>query len=209
MCLNWKCQIVYVTATNVGSSFGGFGLFSKSMEIRREMNSNSLRTCSCHGCACAKCHTDLDVYETFVKNVTKISWEKRRARTKTFHIAGTHNVELGLLCTNEDDVEELNEMYGPLCWQICDNDQRRFQKLMWYEIMKEFNCKLTSTWSNCDCDQKDGLFRPLETIFASCAFATCCWILRIFDDLIQHYVCPDMLTICTTTRSGIRSRGML
>ena len=46
--------------------------------------------------------------------------------------------------------EELNVMYGPLCWQRCDNDQGGFKKLMWYEIMKEINCKVTSTWSSCD-----------------------------------------------------------
>ena len=38
-------------------------------------------------------------------------------------------------------------MYGPLCWQGCDNDQGGFKKLMWYVKMKEFNCKVTSSWS--------------------------------------------------------------
>ena len=34
-------------------------------------------------------------------------------------------------------------MYGPLCWQGSDNDRRGFKKLMWYEIMKEFNCRVS------------------------------------------------------------------
>ena len=29
----------------------------------------------------------------------------------------------------------------------------------------------------------------LGAIFASCAFATCCVRLRIFDDLLHHFVC--------------------
>ena len=29
-------------------------------------------------------------------------------------------MELGLLCTGDDDVEELSEMYGPQCWEGCD-----------------------------------------------------------------------------------------
>ena len=33
------------------------------------------------------------------------------------YITGDFYVELGLLCTDEDDFNELNEMCGPLCWQ--------------------------------------------------------------------------------------------
>ena len=42
-----------------------------------------------------------------------------------------------------------DEMYGPTCWQGYDHDPRGIKKLMWYGIMKEFNCKATSTWSKC------------------------------------------------------------
>ena len=38
------------------------------------------------------CRKDLDVYETFVKDVTKVFWEGRRAGAKTFNIAGDLNV---------------------------------------------------------------------------------------------------------------------
>ena len=40
-------------------------------------------------------------------------------------------------------------MYGPLCWQGCEREHGGLKKLMRYGIMKEFNCKVTSKWSNC------------------------------------------------------------
>ena len=52
-----------------------------------------------------------------------------------------------MLCTDENDIEELTGMYGPLCWQGYDKDPGSFKKLMWYGMMKEFNCKATSKWS--------------------------------------------------------------
>ena len=58
------------------------------------------------------CKKDLDVYETFIMTVTKISWEGRRAGGKDFYITVGFNVELGLMCTDEDDYDELNEIYG-------------------------------------------------------------------------------------------------
>ena len=39
-----------------------------------------------------------------------------------FYIESDLNVELGLLCAGDDDDEELNEVYGPLCWQGCESD---------------------------------------------------------------------------------------
>ena len=48
-----------------------------------------------------------------------------------------------------DHNDELNEMYGPSCWQGCDVNQGGFKKLMCYGIMKELNCKVTSSWSSC------------------------------------------------------------
>ena len=94
-------------------------------------------------------------------------WEGRRAEANTFYIASDLNVELGLLCTDEDEVEELNEMKSPLCWQGCDTDQGGFKKLMWYEIMKEFNCRVTSSWSSCD--------REKEMAFTQTFWDRCEW----------------------------------
>ena len=41
------------------------------------------------------------------------------------------------MCTDENDIEELTGMYGPLCWQGHDKDSGDFKKVMWYGIMKE------------------------------------------------------------------------
>ena len=59
------------------------------------------------------CKKHLDVFETFIVNVTKITRAGRRAGAKDFYITGDLNVELGILCTDEDDIGDLNEMYGP------------------------------------------------------------------------------------------------
>ena len=50
----------------------------------------------------------LEMYETFRGGP--------RGGAKDFYMTGDLNVELGLMCRDEKDVEELNEMYGPLCW---------------------------------------------------------------------------------------------
>ena len=68
---------------------------------------------------------------------------------KDFYITGDPNVELKMMCTDEKDIEELEEMYGLLRWQGYDKDLVGFKKLMWYGIMKEFKCKAASTWSMC------------------------------------------------------------
>ena len=97
-------------------------------------------------------HKDLHVRETFVEDVTKVLWEGRRAGAKTFYIAGDVHVELGLLCTDDDDVRSRNSTrctarYAGKDVQMTKEASR---SLMWYEIMKEFKCKATSTWSSCD-----------------------------------------------------------
>ena len=53
------------------------------------------------------------------------------------------------MCTEEHDIDEQTGMCGPLCWQGYDKDPGGFKKLMWYGIMKEFNCKATSTLPKC------------------------------------------------------------
>ena len=92
------------------------------------------------------CGKDLDADETFILHVTKMLGEGRRAGAKEFFITGDLNVEMGILCTGEDDIGELDEIYGPVCWQGCENDHGGFKKLMWHGMMKEFNYRVTSTW---------------------------------------------------------------
>ena len=45
-----------------------------------------------------------------------------------FYITGDFIVELGLMCTDENDEEELTKMYGPLCWLGHDNYPGGFKK---------------------------------------------------------------------------------
>ena len=50
------------------------------------------------------------------------SREGRKGGVKKFFITCDLNVEVGMICTDENDTEELNEMYGPLCWQGYDHN---------------------------------------------------------------------------------------
>ena len=90
---------------------------------------------------------DLEQYEACISSVLKVLREGRRGGAKKFFIAGDLNVELGMMCTDESDNEKLNEMYGPLCWHEFKHDPGHYKLIMWYSIMKEFNCKVSSTWS--------------------------------------------------------------
>ena len=74
-------------------------------------------------------------HEKCVEKVTNISRDGRRNRSKHFSIAGDFNIELGLLGIGEENDEELDHLYGPLCWPECG-----LKKLMWYSVMKEFDC---------------------------------------------------------------------
>ena len=89
----------------------------------------------------------LEMYEACISSVIKVPREGRRSGAKDFYITGDLIVELGMMCTDENDIEDLEGMYGPLCWQGYDKDPGGFKKLMWYGIMKEFNCKAYSILS--------------------------------------------------------------
>ena len=60
--------------------------------------------------------------------MVKVLREGRGRGAKDFHITGDFNVELGLMCTDENDGEELTKMYGPLCRQGYDKDRGGFKK---------------------------------------------------------------------------------
>ena len=65
------------------------------------------------------------------KNVSPV-WLKfsanRKGGARDFYITGDFNVELGLMCTDENDEEELTKMYGPSCWHGYDKDPDGFKK---------------------------------------------------------------------------------
>ena len=70
----------------------------------------------------------LEIYEECVSSVVKVLREGRRGGAKDFYITVDFNVELGLMCTEENDDEELTNMYGPSCWQGLDKDSGGFKK---------------------------------------------------------------------------------
>ena len=74
----------------------------------------------------------MELYEAFISSVLRVLREGRRGGARDFYSTGDLNAESGLMCTDEKDIEELNEMYGPLCWQGYDEDPGGFKKLMWY-----------------------------------------------------------------------------
>ena len=77
-----------------------------------------------------------EMYEACISSVIKVLREGRRCGTKDFYSTSDLKVELGMMCTDAKDIEEVEGMYGPLCWQGYDKDPGGFKKLMWYEIMK-------------------------------------------------------------------------
>ena len=73
---------------------------------------------------------------------------RTKGRNETF-VAGDLNVELGgVLCM--DEVDEMKEIYGLQCWYGTEAGPRGFKKAMWMEIMKEFSCKVLSSWLSRD-----------------------------------------------------------
>ena len=57
---------------------------------------------------------DLEQYEACVSNFLRVLREARKEEAKKFYISGDLNVELGMMCTDMEDAEELAEIYGPL-----------------------------------------------------------------------------------------------
>ena len=91
----------------------------------------------------------LEMYETCISSVVKVLREGRRGGAKDFYITGDLNVELGMMRTDEKDIEEPEGMHGPFYWHGYDKDPGGFKKFKWYGMMNEFNCKATYTWSVC------------------------------------------------------------
>ena len=71
------------------------------------------------GCA-PESSNSLEMYEACISSVIKVLREGRRGGAKDFFFTGDLDVELGMMCTDEKDTEELMGMYCPLCWQGHD-----------------------------------------------------------------------------------------
>ena len=76
---------------------------------------------------------DLEECEKFMEEVTNIYVMARGIGPKTSFCAGDFNVELLLLCIGEETDEELDDFYGPLCWQGYGAYPCGFKKFMWLQ----------------------------------------------------------------------------
>ena len=56
------------------------------------------------------CVKDLEMSGAFISSVTEVLGEELRGCAREFNITEHLNVEIGLMCTNENDIEDLNEM---------------------------------------------------------------------------------------------------
>ena len=54
---------------------------------------------------------DLEEFETFIQEATKVLQEGRRAGATHFYVGADLNMELGSLCTGDEDHQELREVY--------------------------------------------------------------------------------------------------
>ena len=79
----------------------------------------------------------------------KFNRKGRRAGDKVFHIEGDFCMELGYLCTDDDDDQQLREMYGLQCWLGGEAGPWGCTKMKWYHIIQDFQ-EAASSWSNCD-----------------------------------------------------------
>ena len=109
------------------------------------------------GCMLSDSGKDLEEYEKFMEEVTLFSCVVWRNWAKHFRIAGDFNIELGLLCIDEETDEELVDFYGPLCWQGYGADPCGFRNLMWCSVMREFDRRVTSTWPR-EAEQRESAF---------------------------------------------------
>ena len=74
------------------------------------------------GGVCSRLEEESANVRRMISSVVKVLREGRKGGARDFYITSDFNVELGLMCTGENDEEELTKLYGPLCWQGYDKD---------------------------------------------------------------------------------------
>ena len=83
---------------------------------------------------------DLDVYETFIGSVIKSrgKGDEQEPRHSTSRVTSTlsWSYHVQMMTTSRSSARCMTHYVG--------REERRFKKLLWYEIVKEFNCKVTS-----------------------------------------------------------------
>ena len=78
--------------------------------------------------------------------------EGKRMGVVDFFIGGDLNIELQL-CLADDEHRGLDSiewygMYGPECEGSAEDIIAYEKKLRWFQLLKDFNCTATSTWTN-------------------------------------------------------------
>ena len=100
-------------------------------------------------------------------------------RIRFFRAAGINTQKVFgrmVMCTAEEDIVELNEIHGPLCWQGCEDDHGVFKKLMWCGSCRSSLARLvcvmmvTACWRGAECShfqRRRWLFGHSEEVAAA------------------------------------------
>ena len=72
----------------------------------------------------------LKMYEECIASVVKVLREGRKGGARNVYIAGDINVELGLMCTNENEEEELQQSRDPRNTGISSKDLLLFLQVI-------------------------------------------------------------------------------
>ena len=146
ICLNWSymgmCVMVAILGSPLLTLSDLFFKVERSWKFEERWTAFLFKSVMVMAVYAPNCNKEFDGHERFKKKAPMSYETDVELGPKNFDITGDFNVEPGLLCTDEDDNEELSEMYKPPCWQGWGNDQSGFKKMLCCGIMKEFNCKV-------------------------------------------------------------------
>ena len=96
---------------------------------------------------------DEEDYIEALETARNVMTEGRMAGAVDFYTGGDINIEIKLGNTAEDltglDSIEWYGIYGPESKGGGD-DVTTYEKIQWLQLLKEFNCTVTSTWTNND-----------------------------------------------------------
>ena len=147
-----NCLDTCIAAANLGSQrcwFLNSFAFKRSWKFEERCAAILFRTTTVMAVCAPDSDKSLEMYEAYISGVVGVLREGRRGGAKDFYKTGDLNVELGMICTDENDIEELVGICGPMCGQGHDKNPGGLKNMLLYEIMNELNCKASSTWSVC------------------------------------------------------------
>ena len=77
----------------------------------------------------------LEMYEACISSVVKVRREGRRCGAEYFYTTGDLNAELGMMCTDEKDIEELEGMYRSL---VLARVRQRSWRLQEIDVVRDY-----------------------------------------------------------------------